>query len=134
MANLNEHDMTKLMLEVMRTKTSTHKNMITENDNGIIDIDGDELKQQQEAFGEQVSNATQFTGLKVYPNNRNVVFNGKFNNGITWQVSLLDGVYFDTPNMELTDEIAENIKRLNAFQKNFEDEWSKKVDEYINNV
>ena len=126
----NEHDITKAMLDAIRLRG---KNSLNEQQEDIIDLSGEELKKEQDEFTDIVGTSV-FGPFKIYPNNNNVVFSGKMNEGIEWQFSLLDGVYIDMPNIELTDEIVELTKRLNAHYFNWKKEWGKKINnEYKSN-
>jgi hypothetical protein len=159
----NEHDITKMMLETMRLKTSEHKKLIRENEEmgtadvpvaadtevdaeteemgAEVDIEQDgtegieassevsdqEVKDEENKFMDTVTPRVTFTSFKVYPDAVNVVFNGKFDSGIEWQMSKVDGLFLNAPNIELDDEVLELLKKLNGYYQNWSDEWSKKL-------
>ena len=130
----NEHDITKAMLETIRLSEIANIKSLNEQMEDIIDLSGEELARQQTEFSERVSPRVQFGPFKIYPNAKNVAFSGKFNDGIEWQFSLLDGLYMNMPNIEVNDEIVELTKKLNAHFVNWEDEWGKKINtEYSGN-
>lgn len=124
---INEHDITKSMLETIRAKTSEHIKMINENEQDIINLEGAELETEKTEFMDIVSPDTEFGGFKIYPTSRNVVFSGKFNNGVSWQFSNTDGLYYDAPNMELDDKMLELLKKLAAHFENWKAKWAKKL-------
>lgn len=123
----NEYDITKSMLQTIRSKSSDHKNVIMENEAGVIDLGDQELKDEQTKFMDIVSPRVEFNTFKIYPNANNVIFSGKFDNGIEWQFSKTDGLYFNAPNMELEDETLDLLKKLSAHYTNWSDEWAQKL-------
>ena len=160
----NEHDITKMMLETMRLKTSNHKNLIRENEEmstpnapvvgNSVEVDseteemgakvdteqdgtegiesssqitGQEVKEEEMKFMDIVTPRVSFTSFKVYPDALNVVFNGKFDSGIEWQMSKVDGIFLNAPNIELDDEVLVLLKKLNGYYENWSLEWSKKL-------
>lgn len=110
MDNINEHDMTKKMLDAFRTNTNVEadapegeemdsydydKKMIAsiqegvlkentlygdENENDTIELIGDELKEEQDKFRQVVGTRVEFTVFNLYPEANNVIFGGKFQN------------------------------------------------------
>jgi hypothetical protein len=160
----NEHDITKMMLETMRLKTSKHKNLIRENEEmstpdatvigNNIEVDSEteemgakvdteqegnkgiesssqvsnqEINEEERKFMDIVTPRVSFTSFKVYPDAANVVFNGKFDSGIEWQMSKVDGIFLNAPNIELDDEVLTLLKKLNGYYENWSLEWSKKL-------
>jgi hypothetical protein len=121
MDNLNEHDITKSMLNVIREGVT----------NDVIDLTGGELQKQHDLFRDAISPRVDFNVFKIYPNNKNVVFSGKFQdmNGMEFQFSLEDteGLYINASNLQLTDEVMTRLQRLKGFYKNWADEWSNKL-------
>ena len=91
MEYLNEHDITSNMLKAMRS-ASRHQNksVLTEGTNSDEEeLTSAELSEEQAAFRDTVSPRVDFTGFKVYPNTKNVIFSGKFENmgGLEWRSS-----------------------------------------------
>lgn len=123
----NEYDITKSMLRTIRNKSSEHKDIIKENEANAIDLSDQELKNEKTKFMDIVNPRVEFNAFKIYPSANNVVFSGKFDNGIEWQFSKSDGLYFNAPNMELEDETLDLLKKLSAYYVNWSDEWSKKL-------
>jgi len=154
--NINEHDMTKKMLDSIRTNTNVvpnepegekmdgydyDKKMIEaiqegalygeEDDNDTIELEGEELKEEQDKFRQTVGSRVEFTVFNLYPEANNVIFGGKFQNlsGMEFQLSLEgdDGIYITTNNMQLTDEAVKTLNRLRGYYVDWADEWATKL-------
>lgn len=123
----NEHDITKAMLDKIRENETNYRLSLNENQQDIIDLTGEELKGEEKKFMEMVYSGVKFGPYKIYPNNSNVVFSGQMDNGVEWQFSKVDGLYVNMPNIELTDEMVELLKKLNAYFHNWDIEWGKKL-------
>tara|TARA_R110000772_G_scaffold17946_3_gene49911 strand:+ start:89116 stop:89562 length:447 start_codon:yes stop_codon:yes gene_type:complete len=124
-----EHDMTKTILNAMRDGHSVRPGVIVENQNDTMDVEGVEREGDEREFTETVG-SSEFIAYKVYPTNRNVVFNGKLDNGIDWQFSKVDGCYINVPNVELDEEVVEMVKRLYGQFGNWRKKWREKIGEY----
>jgi hypothetical protein len=138
MENLNERDITKQMIS-----TINNSRILTENDyhqaDTVADTDSSdeeelsaaELSEEQTNFRDTVSPRVDFTGFKVYPKNKNVVFSGKFENmgGLEWEFTLEDanGLYITANNVPFSDDTIETIKKLKGFYDNWADEWAQKL-------
>lgn len=124
MENLNERDITKKMFKVMNEDTSGGKNDEQE-------LSSIELSEEQSNFRNTVSPRVDFTGFKVYPKNKNVVFSGKFENmgGLEWQFTLedADGLYITANNVPISNDAIDTIKKLKGYYDNWADEWAKKL-------
>lgn len=129
---INEHDMTKKMLDTIR------KPLITENvaPSEGIDLSGRELQEEQNVFKDNVTEMVEFEVFKVYPQVNNVVFAGIIESSIEWQYSYHEsnGVYITTNNLQLTDELVETVRKLKAYFGIWRANWAKKLaTEYKNN-
>lgn len=124
-----EHDITKKILNTIRERTLTEQ-----NESSVISLSDNELQDQQKKFQEQAVSGTEFKFFKIYPNARNVVFSGTLDSGIDWQYSKVDDVFFNVENMQLTDEVLEDLRRLRAYYINWKKEWDQKLNEYIGNT
>jgi hypothetical protein len=129
MERLDEQDITKQMLSTIRKRT-----LINESNNSTADeeeLTSAELSEQQANFRDTVSPRVDFTGFKVYPTNKNVVFSGKFENmgGLEWEFTLEDtnGLYITANNVPFSDDTIEMIKKLKGFYDNWADEWAQKL-------
>jgi len=129
MERLDEQDITKKMLSTIRKRT-----LINEANNSNADeeeLTSAELSEQQANFRDTVSPRVDFTGFKIYPKNKNVVFSGKFENmgGLEWEFTLEDtnGLYITANNVPFSDDTIEMIKKLKGFYDNWADEWAQKL-------
>lgn len=137
--NLNEYDIIKNMLSTIREDVNnemTNVNSETESENNTSDYDGEdlsaaELSEEQTNFRSTVSPRVNFTGFKVYPKNKNVVFSGEFENmgGLQWEFTLEDanGLYISANNVPFTDDVLNTIKKLKGYYDNWADEWAEKL-------
>ena len=119
--NLSEREIAKKMMLIINEDTSS-----TDEE----ELSPAELSEEQEAFRSTVSPRVEFTGFKVYPKNKNVVFSGKFQNmdGLEWQLTLedADGLYITANSVQITDDSIGILKKLKGFYDNWADEWAKK--------
>jgi hypothetical protein len=153
MKNINEHDITKNMLETIREKTihgygnkkqlnefidgpsmdtnQDNTDAVTDTEDGVIELSGEERTSEETKFREIVDASTKFDVFNVYPQANNVVFGGKIQGmgGIEFQMTLEDtnGLYITGGNIQITDEVVEKIKKLKAFYDNFRVEWFQKL-------
>jgi hypothetical protein len=120
--NLSEREIAKKMMLIINEDTSS-----TDEE----ELSPAELSEEQEAFRSTVSPRVEFTGFKVYPKNKNVVFSGKFQNmdGLEWQLTLedADGLYITANSVQITDDSIGILKKLKGFYDNWADEWAKKL-------
>ena len=135
MEHLNEHDITKNMFKAMREMVKDkNKSVLNENTNQSNDeeeLTSAELSEEQASFRDTVSPRVDFTGFKVYPNTKNVIFSGKFTNmgGLEWQFTLedADGLYISGDNVPMTDGAIDTIKKLKGYYENWADDWAQKL-------
>jgi len=123
--NLNEHDITKNMLYIIRDLNK--KPLLKEESNDTIILNGADLKAEENKFTEIVTPRVKFGKFFIYPYATNVVFSGEFDGGIKWQMSKNDGLYFDAKNIQMDDETQEILERLKKYYENWVDEWSTKL-------
>lgn len=125
MNNFNEQEITKRMLNEIRNHN------INENAYEEEELTSSELSEEQTNFRNTVSPRVEFTGFKIYPKNRNVVFSGKFDNlgGLEWQFTLEDanGLYITANNVPFSEDTINTIKKLKGYYDNWADEWAKKL-------
>jgi hypothetical protein len=139
---INEHDMTKKMMEIMRGGFKTR--LMTENTEEKTEISpvagdavfNDELTKLQDI----IHPSAMITNFKIYPNDRNVIIDGTLqrheseDSGIDFKMALSAGeVVTSMKNLDLTDEISELLKKLKGYYSDFAIQWYVKVDEYKNN-
>lgn len=158
-SNEDEHDKTKSMLDMLRN--SSDKSSINEeeaepleepsgeqepesqmnvvrdepSEEDAIEPSSEQIRDEKEKFRENIDSRVEFETFKIYPQDRNVVFAGKFQGfgGLYWQFSLdeRDGVYVSVENLQLDEDALEILQKLNGYYKNWVDEWAiKVVEEY----
>jgi hypothetical protein len=128
---INEHDITRNMLTTIREDRMITENLDNTTTSDEEELTSAELSEQQTNFRKTVSPRVDFTGFKVYPKNKNVVFSGKFENmgGLEWEFTLEDanGLYISANNVPFSDDTIETIKKLKGFYDNWADEWAEKL-------
>lgn len=149
---INEHDMTKKMMEVIRSQkknlltedftetgadapqagfTNANPNVEDDTTNDAVELSGDERKAEEDKFRETIDSSTQITVFNVYPDANNVVFGGQIQGmgGIEFQFTLEDtnGFYITGNNIQITDEVARKITQMKGYYDNWKDEWFQKL-------
>lgn len=130
MNQINEHDITKKMLDTIR------KPLIVENEaSDSIDLTGPELEEEKKEFMETVDPGTNFEVFKLYPQADNAVFAGNINNTIEWQFNLSEdnGLYVTLNNVRLDDSTFKTLQKLIGQYKNWSDKWKQKIRTEYNN-
>lgn len=125
---INEHDMTKKMLDTLRiSKLIVENNTPSEG----IDLEQAELNEEQNKFREAISPRVDFETFKIYPQASNVIFAGKFQdmNGMSWQFSMTEtkGVYIKADNLQLTEDTVRTIQKLSGYYDVWVKEWANKL-------
>ena len=130
---INEHDMTKKMMEIVRNGLLTESN---EGNDVISPTPNDPTyKDELKKFADTVDARVQITKFKIYPNDKNVQLEGRLDSGINFfmdvkamnlSISITDQqgnplrIYID-------DAILGTIQKLDGYYKNWTDEWAKKL-------
>ncbi len=151
MENVNEHDITKNMLETIREKSikgygqkkplnevmdnpsmGDNENNSTHGSNDdVIELSGEERTAEEQKFREIIDASAQFNVFNIYPEANNVVFGGVIQGmgGIEFQMTLEDtnGLYITGSNIQITDEVTDKIKKLKGFYDNWKSEWFQKL-------
>src|SRR5256885_2146152 len=118
--NINEHDKTKEMMEIMRGGFKYR--LITEDDqNDTLSpkegdaVFNDELKKLQDTVDPRVK----ITNFKIYPTDQNVVIEGTFlqredqDSGIKFKMSLAAGdIETSMDNIDLSDKVSLLLQKL----------------------
>lgn len=130
MGRINEYDITKKMLNTIRENTGVDQN----GQNGqtdVIELSGEERTSEEQKFREIIDASAQFNVFNIYPEANNVVFGGMIQGmgGIEFQMTLEDtnGLYITGSNIQVTDEVADKIKKLKGFYDNWKAEWFQKL-------
>jgi hypothetical protein len=150
--NINEHDMTKKMMDIMR---GGFKPLLKEEEiaptamNGINPnqpeaeeaadvitpkqgdaVFNDELKKLQDTVDPRVK----ITNFKIYPVDENVIIEGTFlkkeseGSGINFKMSLAAGEIETSMNdIELNDKVSMLLQKLKGYYENWVDEWALKL-------
>jgi hypothetical protein len=143
--NINEHDMTKRMMDIMR---GGFKPLLTENEEPVVDspkpsesndvitpVSGDAIfNEELQKLRDTVSPRIKITSFKIYPTDENVIIDGVMEykesegTGITFKMSLAAGEVETTMNdIELNDNVSDLLHKLKGYYENFRLEWSKKL-------
>lgn len=133
--NINEHDMTKKMMDIVR---GGFKSLLKENDGRDDTISPspsdsvfkDELKKLQDTVDPRVK----ITNFKIYPSDENVIIEGTFlqreseDSGIKFKMSLAAGDIETSMNdIELDDKVSLLLQKLKGYYENWVDEWALKL-------
>ena len=130
---INEHDMTKKMMNIIRTGLLTEANegndVITPNQNDPT------YTEEVKKFGDTIDPRVQITKFKIYPNDRNVEFEGRLDSGINFFMSIkamkLSISITDTDGnaqrIYVDELIISTIQKLDGYYKNWSNEWAKKL-------
>lgn len=133
--NINEHDMTKKMMDVIR---GGFKSLLKEEEGRDDTISPtptdsvykDELKKLQDTVDPRVK----ITNFKIYPNDENVIIEGTFlqreneDSGIKFKMSLAAGdIETSMSDIELSDKVSLLLQKLKGYYENWVDEWALKL-------
>lgn len=149
--SINEHDMTKKMMDIMRggfkpllkeneepvADEPITNDMVnpTESDDVVTPVSGDAVfNDELQKLRDTVSPRIKITSFKIYPTDENVIIDGVMEykesegTGITFKMSLAAGDVETTMNdIELNDNISNLLHKLKGYYENFRLEWSKKL-------
>lgn len=153
--NINEHDMTKKMMDIIRG--GYVKNLIKEDENmgqtmaqnnqpeGSFDSDDQndtitlqpsdmEYKEELDELTTIVSPSVRITDFKIIPSEGEVIVSGYFNKGIgenteiDFIMSLLARkIQITMNNIEVDDKVDEELTKLRGYYDNFSEKWYKKM-------
>jgi hypothetical protein len=141
--NINEHDMTKKMMDIIRGGYKSR--LITEADEMAPEQDDykdtldvkktdsvfkSELKKLQDIVDPRV----EITNFKIYPQDSNVLIEGIFlkgeneDTGIKFRMSLAAGeINITMSNIEVTDKVSLLLSKLKGYYENWVNEWALKL-------
>ena len=149
--SINEHDMTKKMMDIMRggfkpllkeneepvANEPITNDMVnpTEADDVVTPVAGDAVfNDELQKLRDTVSPRIKITSFKIFPTDENVIIDGVMEykesegTGITFKMSLAAGDVETTMNdIELNDNISDLLHKLKGYYENFRLEWSKKL-------
>ena len=142
--SINEHDMTKKMMDVIRG--GYKDKLIFEND-GTMAPEGDEQKDTlspkrgDAVFNDElkklqntVDPRVEITNFKIYPTDGNVIIEGIFlkrensDTGIKFKMSLASGeIETSMNNIDLSDKVSLLLTKLKGYYENWVNEWALKL-------
>jgi hypothetical protein len=128
---MNDYDLTKKMLNTMRVvlKEGT-------NENGAIPLSGED-KKEEEAKLSQVVGPIHFpeeNSAILYPHDNNVIIRGQFVEGLSFEMSITDGVYITASSLSLTPTIADMLTKLAGYYEVWKTEWVEKLPDYRKSI
>jgi len=140
---INEHDMTKNMMNIIRSGFKVK--LVTENANqgqtapspsqgdsgDTIDVSkGDAVfNDEYKKLSEIVDPSIEITNFKIYVVDKNCVIEGTLlSNKATFKMELTtDEALIDTGSIGLNDDNNEILRKLQGYFKNWKNEWAKKI-------
>lgn len=144
--NINEHDMTKKMMDIIRggyksklineaDETAQTAEPEMKPDSGdqkdtITPTKGDAVfNDEYKKLSEIVDPSVEITNFKIYPIDKNAIIEGNIlNNRAQFKMELSeDEVKVDTGTIGLNDDNNEILKKLQGYFKNWKNEWAKKI-------
>jgi hypothetical protein len=131
---INEHDMTKRMMDVMR------HGLLKEDDSEGNDVitptsNSPEYKEEAKKLADSVDPRVQITKFKIYPRDRDVQFEGRLDSGINFfmstkamklKISITDEngqaiqIYMDS-------QLLQTVQKLLGYYENWNREWAQKL-------
>lgn len=147
--NINEHDMTKKMMSILRggyqsklikedvnQETNQELKPVADDQKDTLAptkgdaVFNDELKKLQDI----VDPSAQISNFKIYPSDRNVFIEGRLlegqaeDSGIMFRMELKNrDIETSMNNIELDDDVSGVLNRLQGYYKNWCNEWAKKI-------
>jgi hypothetical protein len=126
---INEHDITKKMINVMRD--TSNKSLVTENsENDAIDVNKIDMDAELAKITQQVSPRIKINSFKIYPRDSNAVMSGFIQDmdlDFSFTLAETDGLYTNSDNLQLTDNTTAVLNKLRGYYKNWVKDWSKKM-------
>lgn len=152
---INEHDMTKLMFDVIRGDVKkivlkeNEEELVVNNQTTYDNIENEEIQKETispkpgdivydeelKKLTSQIDPSAQILNFKIYPYDRNAILEGNVlqgeetDSGITFEMNLKKRELTTTiKNVDLNDEnVVIIIKKLTGFNKNWVDFWNEKM-------
>jgi hypothetical protein len=143
--NINEHDMTKQMIDAMRAKSVGGKRLIKEDEESpnpaigndyeteLSDVENDYLEKDKSSFIEKVDPGAKITNYSVDKETENVVMGGTLANTMEWSYTKDDGVQLGTPTgARYVNFTKDDLKILNTLVNYYDlwkNEWFRRFNE-----
>lgn len=128
--NINEHDMTKKMMDVIRGGYKSKLIFEGDQQDTITPTKGDAVfNDEYKKLSEIVDPSIEITNFKIYPVDKNAIIEGNMlSNRAQFKMELSqDEAKIDTGTIGLNDDNNEVLKKLQGYFKNWKNEWSKKI-------
>jgi hypothetical protein len=134
---LNEHDITKSMIDTLRAKSSNHKTIIKENEevmttdtdfrSELSGEDAEYFKQDSDAIRDIVDKGIKFLEFSVNRETENVTIGGTLSNGMEWSYSKeCEGdkcIQIGTPSGERYVRFTQNTMKSLEMLYKYYDKW-----------
>lgn len=131
---INEHDVTKKMIDVLRSKSFINE---AEEGNDVITPSQNDSVYQDEfkKLADTVDPRVQITKFKIYPKDRDVQFEGRLDFGINFYMSTKAGELSISITDEngkpkqifVNDDVLNAINKLHGHYENWSREWAEKL-------
>jgi len=131
---INEHDLTKKMLSTIRGG-----NLIKEAEEGgdvITPSESDQAYTEEiKKIADTVDPRVQITKFKIYPNDRDVQFEGRLDSGINFSMSTkamklsisITDENGRAKNIFVDKDLLATLQKLNGYYENWTREWAQKL-------
>ena len=133
---INEHDMTKKMMDIIRGGFKIRLNEEDQKDTKEYSPNDPVYQEELKKIKDTVDSSIEIDEFRSYvnPNNKNVMMSGTMLFGkLNFRFELIKDeaeLSTDTP-YDLTDENVEKISKMKGYFKNWRDEWAKKITEEL---
>lgn len=131
---INEHDITKRMIDVLRNPSLIAE--VDESSDAITPNTGDSnYADELKKFSDTVDPRMQVTKFKIYPNDREVQFEGRLDSGINFYMSIramklsisVTDDNGDAIKVFVDSDLINTIQKLNGYYENWTREWAQKL-------
>lgn len=131
---INEHELTKKMLNIVRSKNTL--NEATEGNDVITPSeDSSEYKEEVKKLSDTIDPRFQITKFKIYPRDMDVQFEGRFYTGINFYMTVKSkyikiSITDDNGKakvIDVDDDFQKTLTKLNGYYKNWALEWGNKL-------
>lgn len=124
---LTEREITQMMVRRIQNEMARPTTTLTEEKNDRIVITGRDKTEQEEKFTQYITPRVTFNKLIVFPYDNNVVWSGKFDNGIQWKMEKNRDLQLSSKSTQIDDEELEIIDRLTKYSEAWKDDWADKL-------
>jgi hypothetical protein len=135
---INEHDITKRMIDTLRriNEGDEDSDVITPAKNDPV------YQEEHKKISDTVDPRVNITKFKIFPKDRDVQFEGRFDTGINFFMStraMKLSISITDPEGKpikifVDADLISTIQKLNGFYENWTREWAQKLNSEYNNV